>query len=157
VLEAAVRYAVARNALVVVAAGNAGSTDPTACTVLDDSAACGGYPAAFAPTVPGLVSVGATAANGRLLPSSNRGPWVMLSAPGAAVAPWIGGGYRVVAPGTSYAAAYVSGIAGLALSADPDLTARQLESVLRRTARRVPGLEVADGAADARAILTGAA
>lgn len=151
VLEAAVRYAVARNALVVVAAGNAGSTDPRAC-----AAECGGYPAAFAPAVAGLVSVGASGADGRLLPSSNRGSWVMLSAPGAAVAPWIGGGYRVVAPGTSYAAAYVSGLAGLTLSLEPDLTARELATLLRHTARPVRGLAVTDGAADARAILTAA-
>jgi subtilisin family serine protease len=151
VLEAAVRYATGKGALVVAAAGNAGSTDPTAC-----DAECGGYPAAFADSVPGLISVAATGAGGGLLPSSNRGSWVMLAAPGGAIAPWIDGGYRVVSPGTSYAAAYVSGLAGLTLSVDPTLTAAQLETELRSTARQVPGLPVADGVVDARALLASA-
>jgi subtilisin family serine protease len=139
VLERAIREAVAAGALVVAAAGNAGSTDPTACAV-----ECGGYPAAFAPQVPGLVAVAATGADGTLLPSSNRGPWVTLAAPGAFTAPTLEGGRRAVVPGTSYAAAYVSGLAGDALAFDPAATPARLRALLVSTARRADGLHVAD-------------
>lgn len=142
VLERAIRDAVAAGALVVAAAGNAGSTDPTACAV-----ECGGYPAAFAPQVPGLVAVAATGAGGRLLPSSNRGPWVTLAAPGGFTAPALGGGLRAVVPGTSYAAAYVSGLAGDALALDPAATVTRVRALLVATARRAGGLRVADAAA----------
>jgi subtilisin family serine protease len=139
VLESAIRDAVARGALVVAAAGNAGSDDPTACA--DE---CGGYPAAYAPQVPGLVSVAATGADGRLLPTSNRGSWVELAAPGAAVAPTLDGGLRAVWPGTSYAAAYVSGLAALAAGRDPARTPARLAALLRATARVASGVRVAD-------------
>lgn len=139
VLEAAIRYAVARGALVVAAAGNAGSDDPTAC-----AAECGGYPAAYAPQVPGLVSVAATGVDGRLLPSSNRGGWVQLAAPGSAVAPTLDGSSRAVWPGTSYAAAYVSGLAALAAGRDPARTPAQLAGLLRSTARVAAGVRLAD-------------
>jgi subtilisin family serine protease len=139
VLEQASRYAVAHGALVVAAAGNAGSDDPTACAT-----ECGGYPAAYAPQVPGLVSVGATGADGRLLPTSNRGSWVELAAPGAAVAPTLDGGLAAVWPGTSYAAAYVSGLAALAAGRDAGRTPAQLAALLRSTARLAAGVRVAD-------------
>jgi subtilisin family serine protease len=142
VLERAIRDAVAAGALVVAAAGNAGSTDPTACAV-----ECGGYPAAFAPQVAGLVAVAATGADGTLLPSSNRGPWVTLAAPGAFTAPTLEGGRRAVVPGTSYAAAYVSGLAGDALALDHAATPARLRALLVATARRADGLRVADAAA----------
>lgn len=138
-LETAIRYAVFRGVLVVAAAGNAGSDDPTAC-----AAECGGYPAAYAPQVPGLVSVAATGADGRLLPSSNRGRWVELAAPGAAVVPTLDGGSRAVWPGTSYAAAYVSGLAALAAGRDGQRTPVQLAALLRATARVAFGVRVAD-------------
>jgi subtilisin family serine protease len=147
VLERAIRDAVAAGALVVAAAGNAGSTDPTACAV-----ECGGYPAAFAPEIAGLVAVAATGADGRLLPSSNRGPWVTLAAPGAADAPTLGGGYRAVIPGTSYAAAYVSGLAGMALALDPHATAAHLRALLVSTARRTGSLKLADASALVHAV-----
>jgi ABC-type amino acid transport substrate-binding protein len=138
VLEQAIRYAVAGGAL-VVAAGNAGSDDPTAC-----AAECGGYPAAYAPHVPGLVSVGATGADGRLLPTSNRGSWVELAAPGAAVAPTLDGGTAAVWPGTSYAAAYVSGLAALAAGRGAGRPPAELAALLRSTARLTGGVRVAD-------------
>jgi subtilisin family serine protease len=142
VLEAAIRYAASHGSLVVAAAGNAGSTDPSAC-----AAECGGYPAAYAPQVPGLVSVAATGADDRLLRSSNRGSWVQLAAPGAAVAPTLAGGAKPVLPGTSYAAAYVSGLAALAVARDPARQAPQLAALLRATARPAAGVRVADAKA----------
>lgn len=147
VLERAIRDAVAAGALVVAAAGNAGSTDPTTCAV-----ECGGYPAAFAPQVPGLVAVAATDADGRLLPSSNRGPWVTLAAPGGFAAPALRGGVRRVIPGTSYAAAYVSGLAGDAASLAPAATPTKLQALLISTARRASGLRVADALALTHAV-----
>jgi subtilisin family serine protease len=117
-LANAIAYAVAKGAVVVAAAGNAGTTSPF-------------YPAADSRAI----SVAATTVADRLYSWSNHGPWVRLAAPGCNVAPILGGGYGSFC-GTSASAPLVSGLAALELSAHPRATAREIEQAL--TAAAVP-------------------
>ena len=148
----AIRYAVAKGALVVVSAGNAGSSDPTFCP---DPAkhACGGYPAASAPELgAGLISVGGLDAPGRLASWSNHGSWVLVAAPGVTFTTRYTGDWGVV-EGTSFAAPYVAGVAALLLSQNPQLDVAGLQRAITSTVTRVPGLDVADGTVNAFAAL----
>jgi subtilisin family serine protease len=110
----AVSYAAEKGAIVLAAAGNSGTTTRF-------------YPAAY----PGALSVAATTPEDKLYDWSNRGEdWVQVAAPGCDVAPVRGGGYGTFC-GTSAATPVTSGIAALALSLDPGLSASQLEAGLR--------------------------
>jgi subtilisin family serine protease len=103
-LPSAIRYALRHRVVVVAAAGNDGSSDRT-------------YPAAE----PLVIGVAATDPAGRLYSWSNRGGWVTVAAPGINVSAVPGGGlFRF--QGTSSAAAVVSGVAGMCLTAAPSLT-----------------------------------
>jgi subtilisin family serine protease len=82
------------------------------------------------------VSVAATTPNDSLYDWSNRGrDWVQVAAPGCDIAPVRGGGYGTFC-GTSAATPVVSGIAALALSLDPGLTASDIHGALGRAAVR---------------------
>jgi subtilisin family serine protease len=153
VLEDAVRYATDRGALVVLAAGNAGSEDPNACH--PTSGQCGGYPAYYATTNPGILSVGASDENDALYAFSNRGSWVRVAAPGCVRTTTHGGGYAT-ACGTSIAAPLVAGIAGLLESWKPELTNLELKGAIESGATAVGGLGVATGRVDAYAALLAA-
>lgn len=142
-LAGAIEAAVAAGSVVVVAAGNAGSSDPAA----------EGYPAAASPDA---ITVAGADPSGHLYPWSNHGPWVELAAPGALPA-LSRSGKQVAAVGTSAAAAYVSGLAGLILSANPALTPAQVETILTSTGTPIQGLDVASGrVVDAQAALAAA-
>ena len=137
-LKSAITYANSEGALVVVAAGNSGSADPGA-------GSSGGYPAAFTSALStGLISVAGVDASNALYSYSNHGSWVTVAAPGAATVPTSSGGYAV-AFGTSIAAPFVSGVAGLALSVSPTLSVSALQSALTSTVTKVPGLDDATG------------
>jgi thermitase len=130
-LDAAIEDAAAQGIVVVLAAGNDASTDPST----------GGYPAA---ATPDAISVAGADASGHLFPWSNHGPWVQIAAPGALPALTLKG--RVFsAAGTSASAAFVSGAVGLVLSANPLLTPAQVQSILLTTGTPVPGLDVQSG------------
>jgi len=134
-LAAAVAYAQARNVLVVAAAGNTGTSTA-------------GYPAAF----PGVLAVTATEQDGRTLtPWATQGNWVQLAAPGCQVVLASDTYYGEVC-GTSVAAPAVTGIAGLIMSLNPALTAREVAVALRATAIPVSGIN--GGRVDAYAALT---
>lgn len=115
-LQLAVEYAASHGALVVAAAGNAGTTKRF-------------YPAAF----PGVLSVAATTNQDRLAGFSNRdASWVDVAAPGDGIVstlPTYDNGTGVVdygyLSGTSMAAPIVSGIAALIWGQMPAATARQ--------------------------------
>jgi subtilisin family serine protease len=130
----AIAYARARGVIVVAAAGNAGTSELT-------------FPAG----VPGVLSVTGTDGSDARYGWANYGSWVRVAAPGCSQATAPGGGYGDFC-GTSSAAAFVSGLAGLVLSlsggASPDAVAGEL------AAHAVPvGSFVASGRVDAAATL----
>ena len=151
----ALRYAIERGCLVVAAAGNNALRDPRAPQ----------YPAAFA--ADGLcLQVGASDPWDRRAPWSSFGPGLDLVAPGVNV--WttsltypngFGGSYTgcMVLSGTSLAAPFATGAAGLLAAARPELCADDLRQILRATARDIgsagPDEETGMGALDAAAAL----
>ena len=112
-----------RGTLIVAAAGNED-------TMLRQ------YPAAFSDV---LAVANVNAASGLKDPSSNFGPWVDLSSPGAGEC--TNGGIRSAVPGggsecftgTSMAAPVVAGVAGLLLAMDPSMTYDELRQRILST------------------------
>lgn len=135
-LANAVSRAEAAGALVVAAAGNSGVT-----TVF--------YPAGY----PQAVGVAAAAQDDSRYSWSNNGPWVELAAPGCNAAPDLepSDGSLAYAHfcGTSSAAPFVAGVAGLLLSAEPDADGAQLRAALASSAVPVPYVSAGRVDADA--------
>lgn len=111
-LEDAVNYAVSRGAVVVFAAGNTGGETVE-------------YPA----VLPGALAVAATDANDLKASFSTYGSWVDVSAPGKNILSTIPGGYAYM-DGTSMAAPFVSGLAGLIISRHPGYTNQQVRDII---------------------------
>lgn len=118
-VRSAVEYAVDHNVVVVAAAGNEGGAHQPNKPV---------YPAAY----PGVLGVAGIDQQGRHVSSSNVGWYVDVAAPGYAIegpAPR-GDGYVLDKEGgTSFAAAYVSGVAALVRGYNPTMRA---SDVVRR-------------------------
>jgi subtilisin family serine protease len=130
----AIAYARGLGAVVVAAAGNAGSPDVT-------------FPAGL----PGVVSVTGTDGADARYSWANYGSWVRLAAPGCSQATAPAAGYGDFC-GTSSAAAFVSGLAGLARSLAAGATGDAIASEL--AAHTVPvGSFVSAGRVDAAALL----
>jgi subtilisin family serine protease len=126
-LNDAIAAAGAANALVVVAAGNSARD-------IDSKPS---YPASIA--APNLVAVAATTpATGRgLQDQSNFGRLdVQLAAPGEDILSTANTGGYISLTGTSMAAPMVSGVAALAASVNPGLSATDLRSILLQNATR---------------------
>ncbi len=95
-LEEAINYAWEQGAVVIAAAGNNGTQSPV-------------YPAAYE----NCIAVAAVREDNTLAPLSNYGDWVAVAAPGFNIystLPDDGYGYK---SGTSFATAYISGLAAL--------------------------------------------
>jgi len=121
----------------IAAAGNAGPKSPPL------------YPAADA----NVIAVSATDAEDRLFPASNRGSFVAVAAPGVDIfLPAPDGKYQMTS-GTSFAAAYVSGLAALMLERNPALKPDGVRAILTKTARDLgaPGRDDLFGAGEADA------
>jgi len=143
-LERGVAAAAAKGMVLVAASGNAGAKSPPL------------YPAAN----PNVIAVSATDAADKLFAASNRGAHIALAAPGVDIfLPAPDGKYQMTS-GTSFSAAYISGLAALVLERNPALKPEQLRTVLIRTARDLgaPGRDdlFGAGAADAYAAVTAA-
>jgi len=116
-IQLAVDYAWSRGALIVAAAGNAGQS------TLD-------YPARLS----NVVSVAAIDESGQRAVFSNYGTGLDISAPGNRILTLDGNNGIKYVQGTSYAAPFVSGVAGLLLSMDANLTNVDLWNILNATA-----------------------
>ena len=159
-LGAAVWYAATqKDAVVVAAAGNEGedgcAQNPAFDPLNTDDPRDWGHvktvssPSWFSDYV---LSVGAVDDSGAPLANSLSGPWVGVAAPGVGImglSPQTGGpvnAYPGIRPGernipfwgTSFAAAYVSGVAALVRAKYPNLTAHQVITRIQQTAHNPP-------------------
>jgi subtilisin family serine protease len=115
------------------------------------------YPAAN----PNVIAVSGTDAQEKLFAASNRGVHISVAAPGADIfLPSPDEKYQITS-GTSFSAAYVSGIAALMLERNPALKPNDLRAILEKTARDLgaPGRDdlFGYGEPDAFAAVTAAA
>jgi len=130
-LRAAVTFALRHNAVVVAAAGNdnpGGGVGPY-------------YPASY----PGVLSVGAVDQTGALTSYTDKKTRVSVTAPGANIASAWPGGYNPASQGTSFAAAFVSGVAALVRAAYPRLSAAQVVARIEATADGQTGAHTGAG------------
>ena len=129
-LQGAVDYAWSKGAVVFASAMNNSTSTPY-------------YPAACNRAV----AVSATDVNDALASFSNYGSWITLSAPGNSILTTNRGGGYGYWYGTSFASPIVAGVAALALSASPSLTAEALVSLLKESADDVgvPGFDTSFG------------
>jgi subtilisin family serine protease len=137
VVERGVAAAAARGMVLVAASGNAGPKSPPL------------YPAAN----PNVIAVSATDAYDKLFPASNRGAHIAIAAPGVDIfLPAPDGKYQMTS-GTSFSAAYISGLAALILERNPALKPEELRTILTKTARDLgaPGRDDLFGAGEADA------
>jgi len=136
-IERGIAALAAKGIVMVAAAGNAGAKSPPL------------YPAADA----NVIAVSATDAQDKLFTASNRGSYIALAAPGADIfLPAPDQKYQI-ASGTSFSAAYVSGIAALMLERNPAFKSDELRATLMKTAHDLgsPGRDDLFGAGEADA------
>lgn len=117
-LTNAIKYAVGRGVIVVVAAGNSGGAGVS---------------------IPGCISysttVGAVDSKDKITTFSGKGSAVDIVAPGVNIySAWLGTSY-VTASGTSMATPIVSGTAALIKFAHPEYTSSQIQDALFKTAK----------------------
>jgi subtilisin family serine protease len=118
----AIRYAAEHGVVVVMAAGNSAGSSP-------------GYPAHYA--TDWGIAVGAVDSTNRMANFSNKAgipPLDYVVAPGVNVYSTTPGNTYSSFSGTSMATPHVAGVAALILSANPNLTAAEVESILTQTA-----------------------
>lgn len=117
IIEDAIAYAYAHGCVLVAAAGNEGAVGSW-------------YPAGLKT----VISVAGVERDRQLYTDSNFGATIDIAAPGAEILSTdLNGGYQNLF-GTSMAAAHVSGVAALVLSADPDYTNAAVQETLISTA-----------------------
>jgi hypothetical protein len=136
-IERGIAATATRGIAMIAAAGNAGAKSPPL------------YPAAN----PNVIAVSATDAEDRLFAASNRGSYIALAAPGVDIfLPAPDDKYQMTS-GTSFSAAFVSGVAALVLARNPALRSEELRAVLMKTAHDLgsPGRDDLFGAGEADA------
>jgi subtilisin family serine protease len=141
-IERGIAATATRGIAMIAAAGNAGAKSPPL------------YPAAN----PNVIAVSATDAEDRLFAASNRGSYIALAAPGVDIfLPAPDDKYQMTS-GTSFSAAYVSGIAALLLEHNPALRPNDVRTILTGAARDLgaPRRSVRAGEADAFAAVSAA-
>ena len=121
----AVEYAEAHDVLIVVASGNAAAGEP-------------GFPARYSSTRTNVLSVGAHNENLHLASFSNQvgeSEAIQIDAPGVSIYSTLLDGRYGFLSGTSMATPYVTGVAALVMSANPDLTSAQVRQFLTEGAK----------------------
>ena len=108
-----------KGTILIAAVGNAGPKSPPL------------YPAAD----PNVIAVTATDADDQLFAMSNRGGYIAVAAPGADILVLAPDGAYQLSSGTSFAAAYVTGIAALLLERKPGLDPDTLKEALQNSAK----------------------
>jgi subtilisin family serine protease len=109
----------AQGAVLIAASGNFGPKSPPQ------------FPASDA----NVIAVSATDADDHLFRASNIGPHIAVAAPGVDILlPVPDNDYELIS-GTSFSAAYVSGVAALVLQRAPDLTPDAVRDILESTAK----------------------
>jgi subtilisin family serine protease len=121
-LERALKAASEVHHVVLVAAtGNAGPKSPPL------------WPAAD----PHVIGVTATDYDDHLFSMANRGRQVAIAAPGVDILVALPGNAYKMESGTSFSAAFVSGVAALLIQRDPKLTPDAVAKIIEKTAHRV--------------------
>ena len=136
-IERGIAATAAKGIVMVAAAGNAGAKSPPL------------YPAANG----NVIAVSATDAQDKFFAASNRGSYIAVAAPGVDIfLPAPDQKYQVIS-GTSFSAAYVSGLAALMLERNPASKRDELRATLMKTARDLgsPGRDDLFGAGEADA------
>jgi subtilisin family serine protease len=117
VMEDAINYAVNKDVVVISAAGNDNTSQPS-------------YPAAF----PGVLGVAAVDYNGNRAQFSNYGDYVDVAAPGVDIPSTYANGQYAALSGTSMAAPHVTALAGLIRSINPNLKSNEvLDMIIHNT------------------------
>jgi hypothetical protein len=136
-IERGIAALAAKGIVMVAASGNAGPKSPPL------------YPAANT----NVIAVSATDAQDKLFAASNRGSHIAIAAPGVDIfLPAPDEKYQMTS-GTSFSAAYVSGLAALMLERNPALKPDEVRAILVKTARDLgpPGRDDLFGAGEADA------
>lgn len=136
-IERGIAASAAKGIVMVAAAGNAGPKSPPL------------YPGAN----PNVIAVSATDAQDKLFAASNRGGYIAVAAPGVDIfLPAPDEKYQMTS-GTSFSAAYVSGLVALMLERNPALKPGEVRAILMKTARDLgaPGRDDLFGAGEADA------
>lgn len=139
-IESAIDYAGSLGSMIVAAAGNSGSSTPT-------------YPARFSETYDHVLSVGAVDRYDNLAGFSNRvgaTATKQVDAPGVGIHSTLTDGRLGSLSGTSMASPHVAGVAALTLSANPELSAAELRSLLIAGAKNRANGSDSHGTIDAR-------
>jgi subtilisin family serine protease len=137
-VERGIVAASVKGMVLVAASGNAGPKSPPL------------YPAANT----NVIAVSATDAYDKLFAASNRGSHIAVAAPGVDIfLPAPDGKYQMTS-GTSFSAAYISGLAALMMERDPQLRPDDVRAILMKTARDLgaPGRDDLFGAGEADAL-----
>ena len=116
-VERGIAAAAAKGIVMVAASGNAGPKSPPL------------YPAAN----PNVIAVSGTDAQEKLFPASNRGNHIAVAAPGVEIfLPAPDEKYQITS-GTSFSAAYISGVAALMLERNPAMKPNDVRAILMKT------------------------
>ena len=140
-LAEAVNYAWNKGAIVVAAAGNEGSQTPV-------------YPAYYEH----VIAVSATEQDDTLALLSNYGTWVDVAAPGFEIYSTLPGDEYGYKTGTSFATAYISGLAAILFDVLTDANGNgylndEVRTALENSCKQANGFEVGYGLIDAAIIV----
>ncbi len=142
-IRSALEYAAAHDVFVVAASGNESSATP-------------GYPAIHSRDLNNVISVGAHDRNGNSASFSNaagNSRAIAVDAPGVRIYSTLPGNRYGTLSGTSMASPHVAGVAALALSANHELSAPQLRTLITQQVGNTPRGSDARGAIDASLVV----